>query len=263
MIEIYTDKVIFVDDQFMLDLNEISVTDLVKFENPDPDTQIIKLPLPSDKLAELTKYIDISEVKAGNILVKPGYSNRFIQIEEFAEDNTIRKYRLWIQLCIALGAKKVSVSNIEDVFIDSGEDSTLNIGASGNAPGVNVNVDAGFVKSSREDEIRKSITNLSAEADGSMPNLVAAKDILQRYKLLNDDMFVSIYEMRELGFNSLKKHEFQLDFTKDLKKVFDTSIKAKLDVMTKVYKGRVAFDSKRNAFNNARTAMKLTIRVEF
>jgi hypothetical protein len=263
MIESYIDKLIFIDDQFMRELDEESVADLIAFENPDPDTKVITLPMAPEKLLELEKYIDISEVKVGNILVKPGYSNRFIRIEEFAEDYTIRKYRLWIQLCVALGAKKVSINNIEDVFIGSSEDSTLNVGASGKAPGVGGHSDAGYSKSSREDEIRKSIMNISAEAAGSTPNLVAAENILQRYKLFTDDMFVSIYEMRELGFNPLTKHEFQLDFSKDIKKVFDTSIKAKLEVMSKVYKGRVAFDSKKNAFNNARTAMKLTISVEF
>ena len=263
MIKSYTDKLIFVDDQFMRDLEQESVTDLVKFENPDPDTQIIRLPLVPDELTELTNYIDISEVKVGNILVKPGYSNKFIQIEDFAEDNTLRKYRLWVQLCIALGAKKVSVTDIQKVIVDSGEVSTTNVDASGKVTVVSADADMTVKKSSHEDELKEKITKISAVAQGSMPNLEAAKRILKDYKLLNDDMFVSIYEMRELGFNPLKEHKFELDFAKDLKKVFDTSIKAKFDVMAKVYKGRVALDAKSNAFNNARTATKLVINVEF
>lgn len=263
MIESYTDKLIFVDDQFMRDLDEASATELITFENPDPDTKIITLPLSTDKLKELEKHIDISEVKVGNILVKPSYSNMFIRIEDFAEDYTIRKYRLWLQLCVALGAKKVNVSNIESVIIDTGEDFTLNAEAEGKVPGNSGKADLSHKKSSREDELKKTIMNFSAEASGSTPNLAAAEKILQRYKLYNDDMFVSLYEMRELDFNPLKKHDFELDFSKDLKKVFDTSVKAKLDIMSKVYKGKVGFDSQKQAFKNARTAIKITICVEF
>lgn len=263
MIESYANKLIFVDEKFMQELKQESVTVFQEFENPTPDTQIIKLPLQSEQLAYLVQSMDISEIKPGNILVKPGYTKRFWRIEEFSENHVLSKYRLWIQLCVALGAKRVQVKDIKDVSTEAGSDSALKAEVSASSSMAKGNADVSSKKSSRENEIRQQIMDISAEAEGSEPNLEAAEKILQRYNLFQDDMFMSIYEMRELRTNPLKKHEFALDFSSDLKKVFDSSIKTKLDVMAKVYKGRVALDSQESAFNSARTAMKLSILVEF
>lgn len=263
IIESYVNKLIFVDEEFMRELKQESVSAFHEFNNPSLDTQVIQLPSRSDQLSHLIKSMDISEIKAGNILIKPGYTNRFWRIEEFSENHVLSKYRLWIQLCVALGAKRVQVKDIKDVSTEVGRDYALQAEASVSSPMVNGNADASSKKSSRENEIKQQIIDISADAEGSEPNLEAAEKILKRYNLFYDDLFMSIYEMRELRTNPLKKHEFSLDFSSDLNKAFDSSTRAKLDVMAKIYKGRIALDSQENAFNNARTAMKLSILVEF
>lgn len=263
MIDSYVNKLIFVDEEFMRELKQESVTVFQEFNNPSPDTQVIKLPLEGEQLALLVQSMDISEIKPGNILVKPGYTNRFWRIEEFSENHVLTKYSLWIRLCVALGAKHVKVQDIKDVNTEAGYDSAIAAEVSASSPIAKGSLDVSAKKSSRENEIRQQIMDISADAEGSEPNLEAAERILQRYNLFHDDLFMSIYEMRELKTNPLKRHEFALDFSSDFKKVFDSSIKSKLDVMAKVYKGRIALDSQENAFNNAKTAMKLSILVEF
>ncbi|MEO2278851.1 hypothetical protein [Pseudoalteromonas pernae] len=263
MIDSYINKLIFVDEEFMSELKQESVSVLREFNNPNSDTQVIKLPLPGEELAHLLEYMDISEIKSGNILVKPSYTNRFCRIEEFSENHVLRKYRLWTQLCLALGAKLVKVQDIKDVNIEAGNDSDTHVKATASSLVAEGSLDVSAKKSSRAKEIRQQIMDMSTDAEGSEPNLDAAHGILQKYNLFHDDLFMSVYEMRELINNSLKRHEFYLDFSSDIKKVFDSSIKAKLDVMAKLYEGRIDFDSQENAFNEARTAMKLSILVEF
>ncbi|AXV65918.1 hypothetical protein D0907_11885 [Pseudoalteromonas lipolytica] len=263
MIKSCVNKLIFVDEEFMRELEQGAVSVLEEFNNPTSDTQVIKLPLKEDELTHLVQSMDVSEIKPGNILVKPNYINRFFRIEEFSESHVLRKYRLWTQLCLALGAKHVKVQDIKDVNIEAGNDSDISVKATASSLVAEGSLDVSAKKSSRANEIRQQIMDMSTDAEGSKPDLDAAHRILEKYNLFHDDLFMSVYEMRELMTNSLKRHEFYLDFSSDIKKVFNSSIKAKLDVMAKVYKGRIDFDSQENAFEDARTAMKLSILVEF
>lgn len=262
MIEAYTHKVFFVDRDFLEDLKEDSLTEYKEFTQPQVDTQIIQLPA-TEQLNELIAYMPPSEIRVGNVLAKTGYTDQFGPIDDFAEDHAIRKYRLWVQLCIALGAKKVVINNIEDVLIESQDKFDLDASVSGKAP--IGSAEMGLKRKSNEmnDEINKKILGLAAEATGGPPNLAAAEEILTRYDLFKDDMFRSIFDMRKIETNQLIKHEFTLDFTKDMKRMFDSSTKAKLSAMSKIYKGRIDVSVASNLIEKSRTAMKLSIIVEF
>jgi len=263
MIESYTQKVFFVDADFLEDLREASFIEFKEFTQQQVDTQVIQLPASADQISELVTYMPPSEIRVGNVLAKTGYTDQFGPLDEFAEDHAVRKYRLWVQLCIALGAKKVSIKNAEDVLIESQEKSDIGVEAGGGAP--IGSADASVKRSSNEviDEVNKKIIGLSAEAVGGRPDLVVSEEILRQYGLLKDDMFRSIFEMRKISSNELLKHEFTLDLTKDMKRMFDSSTKAKLSVMNKVYKGRVDVSVASNALAKSRTAMKLSVVVEF
>ncbi|MNE92011.1 hypothetical protein D3C80_1896900 [compost metagenome] len=69
--------------------------------------------------------------------------------------------------------------------------------------------------------------------------------------------------MRSVGSNTLLKHEFSLDMSTDVKKVLNASLKAKLEVMSKICEGRAEFDRARTSMEKGRTALKLTVTVEF
>ncbi|MFM9745997.1 hypothetical protein ACKI2C_51445, partial [Streptomyces brasiliscabiei] len=79
---------------FMYDLESASQTDFNQFNEEQLDTKIITLPLKKEHLPSLIGVTDPSNIKVGEILVRPDYSNRFINLASFAEDNTVRKYRL-------------------------------------------------------------------------------------------------------------------------------------------------------------------------
>jgi hypothetical protein len=263
MIESYTQKVFFVDGEFLENLKEGSIAEYMDFTQQQVDTQVIQLPVPVERVSELINYMPASEIRVGNVLAKTGYADQFGPIDEFAEDHAVRKYRLWVQLCITLGAKSVAIKNAEDVLLESQSKFDLDAGVSGKAPVGSV--DIGFKRSSNDvsDEVNKRIFGLAAEATGGSPDLVAAEEMLKHYGLLKDDMFRSIFEMRKLKSNQLTRHEFTLDLTKDMKRMFDSSTKAKLTAMSKIYKGKVDVSVATKSLEKSRTAMKLSIVVEF
>ncbi|WP_286736597.1 hypothetical protein [Pseudomonas sp. PGPPP4] len=263
MIEAYTQKIFFVDNDFLEDLREESLAEFKEFIEPQVDTQIIKLPATGEQINELIAYMPPSEIRVGNVIAKAGYTDQFGSIDEFAEDYALRKYRLWVQLCITLGAKKVSVKDIEDVSIEQQDKSDLDVGLSVTSP--IGSGEAGVKRNSNKasDEVNKRTMGLTAEATGGQPDLEAAEEMLKQYGLFKDDMFRSIYEMRRLKSNQLTKHEFTLDLTKDIKRMFDSSTKAKLSAMSKIYKGRVDVSVASKSLEKARTAMKLSIVVDF
>ncbi len=263
MIESYTQKIFFVDQSFLDDLKEQSLIEYKEFSQPQVDTRIIQLPVDPAQVAELIDFIPASEIKVGNVLAKTGYTDQFGPLDEFAEDHATRKYRLWVQLCIALGAKKVAINNVEDVLLESERKLDVDVGISGKAPVGSAELQAKRKTDERNNELNKKTIGLTADATGGEPDLIAAEQILRQYDLFKDDMFRSIFEMRRITSNSLVRHEFTLDFTKDMKRMFDASTKAKLSAMNKIYKGRVDVSVSSKSIEKSRTAMKLSIVVEF
>lgn len=264
MIEPYISKIIVVDQPFLDDLKQTSVTDLRIFTDPDIDTKVITLPLRSaEEVVELIQYMDASEIRPGRVLVKPGYSSQFVSVDSFSEDIVFRKYSLFVQLCIALGAKKVAISSIEDVSLEASDTSSVSAEASAAAPIAKAEASVKTEKSALNDEVRKSIMRLNTEAHGGEPNLEEANRILERHGLQKDALFADMYHLCRVSTNRLHSHEVTLDFSKDVKRIFDSSMQAKIKVMSKLYKGRAEFDSAQKSLERNRSATKLSVRVEF
>lgn len=263
IIEDYIQKVIFVDEDFLEELKKDSVTKHQKFQYPEIDIKIIKLPLSESERDEVFKFIHPSKVRVGNFLAKPSYSKHFVSIDQFTEDNAISKYRLWVELCLALGAKEVRITDIENVSLEAESDSALSMGISGSSPLVSADASLDISKTSRDDEIKKKITKFSASAAGGEPDIVAAQQIINEHNLSDDNMFMSVFRMRKLRMNPVLTHSFELDFSNDVKNVFDSSMKAKLDAMSNFYSGSLDFENQKNTFNNTNTAIKLSVAVVF
>lgn len=263
MFEPHIQKVIFVDEPFLTALELGSITDFRAFSSAELDTQIVTLPLQSKDVGELVKHVAPSEVRPGAILVKPDYSDKFMSMEAFADGHAERKYRLWILLCLALGAKKVSISNIEDITVELDDSASTAVGGGLKAPVGSASAEFKVGQSSQHSDVRKSMTEIKAEATGGEPDLTRAMEILMRHGLYRDDMFQRMYEMRSLTNNAVRKQEFSLDLSSDVKRVFDSSLKAKVKLMSKLYGGNADFEKVHRSFEKARTALKLTVLVEF
>lgn len=264
MIEPYTQKIFFVDNELLADLKQDSIVEYKDFMRPQIDSKMIVIPdLSTQQISELVTYVPSSEIRIGNVLAKTGYTNQFGPLDAFAGDHAIRKFRIWVQLCIALGAKKVAVKNIEKIHVQSQDQSKIDL--KGDVKASIGSANAEFKRKSNEEEnaIIEKILSLAAEATGGEPDLAEAEEILTFYDLHRDDMFRSMYEMRRIKSNTLLKHDFTLDLTQDMKRMFDTSTMAKLKVMSKMCKGGIDASVVNKSLEKSQTALQLAIGVEF
>ncbi|MYM65700.1 hypothetical protein GTP45_02485 [Pseudoduganella sp. FT55W] len=264
MIEPYVSKVIIVDQRFLEDVGQASRTDLAEFTNPGMDTKVISLPLSSnDDMLALTRIIDASAIRPGSIVVKPGYTDHFVPVDTFAKELVHRKYGLFVQLCIALGAKKVAVTNIEEVDIEADDKSSTSATLGVNAPVASGDAEFKSAASNSSNDSSKSITRVATEAGGGAADLGLAAKLLDQYGLHGDSLFTGIYNLRAVGNNNVTKHELSLDFSNDVRRIVDSSIQAKIKVMSKLYGGQADFERVRKSIEHIKHATRLSILVEF
>lgn len=263
MIEPHVQKIVLIDAQFLQELENQSITGFREFQSPRFDTKVITLPVPSIEISDLTSRMHPSDIRPGGVMVKARFSDQFVSVDSFTEDCAVSKYRVWVRLCLALGAKTVRVSNIEEVSLELESGSSMSATLAGTAP--MVDGEASFNNTAREShkQARQSIMQLNATAEGSAPNLVEAKRILEQYGLLNDEMFQSIYDMRSVSSNPVIKHEFSLDMTSDMKRVLDASFKAKIKIMGQLYSGRAGLETVKESLEKGESALRLSVSVEF
>jgi hypothetical protein len=261
--EHYVTKVIFVDNLFLENLGQISRFDLEEFSNPGLDTRVVSLPLRSSEIEEITSSIDSSAIRPGSIVVRPGYTDQFVPVDSFSENLVLRKYGLFVQLCVALGAKKVSVTNIDDVSLEASDDVSTSGGVTASVPVGKGEAELKSKKSSLTDDVQKSIMKFNIVAQGGEPNLEAADDLIRKYGLQKDSLFTDLLNMCKYKTNKLSSHELSLDFSTDVKRAFDSSIQAKVEVMNKLYKGKADFERVKKSVEKTRTATKLSVMVEF
>jgi hypothetical protein len=259
----YVNKVIFVDNLFLENLGQISRMDLDYFSNPELDTKVVSLPLPPSEIEEVTSSIDPSAIRPGSIVVRPGYTDQFVPVDSFSEDLVHRKFGLFVRLCIALGAKKVSITSIEDVSLGASDDVSTSVELGGSAPLGKAKTEFKSKQSSLSDDFRKSIMKLTTEARGGEPDLEAAETLMSKYGLKKDSLFTDILDMCKVVNNRLSRHEVSLDFSTDVKKVFDSSIQAKIQIMSQLYQGKADFERVRASVEKTSTATKLSVVVEF
>jgi hypothetical protein len=264
MIDAYVRKIVLVDQDFMNDLKSTSVTDFKAFNSPDIDTKVIALPsVNADQIAELIKVVDPSELRCGNVLVRPEYCDHFVPISEFSEELVLRRFGVFVQLCIALGAKRVKLTNVDEIDLEQSSKSVMGGGTNVSVPIAKGDINAKVEQSSKIDEIRSLIMKIHTEAEGGPPNLPEAERILDMYVLRREALFMDIYNMRRVSTNRLTSHQVSIDFTKDVKRFFDSSLKFKLQAMNKLYQGRGEFDMNMQAVEKNKTATKLSVLVEF
>lgn len=260
--ESFISKVIIVNAEFLADLEQRSRTDLEEFTNPGLDTKVVTLPLRAEEIEELTPFIEPSLICPGSIVVKPSYTDQFVTVDSFSEDLVLRKFGLFGQLCIELGAKKVSVSSIEDVSLEASNGVDTSAGLEATTPVGQGKAEFKAKQSSLRDDVCTSIMNRVTEAQGGPPDLEAAEQLMRQYGLYKDSLFTEVLNIRR-SKNKTTRHELSLDFSKDVKRVFDSSIQAKIKAMSKFYQGSVDFERTRMCVETKRTATKLSVVIEF
>lgn len=263
MINSYTNKLIIVDKPFLKKLEYLSETEYQKFINPGIDTQVITLPLQADQIRDLVTYIDPSDIKAGTILVKPSYSTNFATIDKFSEDIVLQKFGLFVRLCIALGAKEVSVNSVEGIEIKNNNDNEIKSEADFKAPVITGKASFNLNNSSDIEDIKNSVMSLNAKAQGGEPNLEEASRIMTEYGLTKDSLFSNIYNMRRTSTNPLISHDLVLDFSNDFQRAFDSSLSASVSAMYMVYKGSASFELAKTSLEKIKSATKLKVTVVF
>ena len=263
MIKSYTNKVIIVDKPFLTKLEYLSETEYQKFINPDIDTQVVTLPLDDEKISELVEYIDPSDIKSGTILVKPSYSNNFSTIDGFSEGVVLEKFGLFVRLCIALGAKEVSVNSVEGIAIKNNTDTIIKCEIDAESPVASGRADFNSNNSSDIEDIKNSVMSLNANAQGGEPNLEEASRIMTEYGLKKDILFSNIYNMRRISTNPLVSHDLVLDFSNDFERTFDSSLSASINAMSLIYKGSASFELAKKSFEKVKSATKLKVTVVF
>lgn len=263
MIEPHTQKIIFVDESFMEDLKQRSIKAYRAFESPDFDTKVISLPLTASDPTELMRHVNASDVRPGNVLAKLGYTDQFVTLDNFSDDHAQNKFGVWLQLCVALGAKKVNVTNIEKVSLEANDDTSISGGIHGKSPVGSLTAAVKSDDSRQSEQDRHAIMKMKVEAEGGEPDFQAASNVLKQYGVDRDPMFRSLYNMRSVSSNRLVKHEFSLSMETDVKKVLNASLKAKIEVMSEMYEGNAEFERARTSMEKERTALKLTVTVEF
>jgi hypothetical protein len=267
MIDSHIRKIVLVDQNFLSELKVASAIQHNAFASPSIDTKVITLDMSEaanmHAINELVKIIDPSELWPGNVLVRLDYSNQFVPIVTFTEELVPRRFGVFVQLCIALGAKRVKVSNVDEVDIEKSSHSATGAMAGGSAPGAQGKVDVNVETKDQHDEIKRSILKVQTEAEGGPPNMVEADRILDTYGLRHEALFMDIYNIRRVETNKTKSHTMSIDFTKDVRRFFDSSLKVKLQAMNAIYQGKIGFDKTRESVEKTKTATKLTVLVEF
>lgn len=259
----YTSKVFIVDEAFMGDLKQRSQTEYALFADPGIDSEILRLPLAGEAIESVIRVIDPSAIHAGNIVVKPSYSDEFVPIGQVSEDVVLRKYGLFVQLCVLLGAKKVAVASVEGVKLESTNDRKAGLAFSGGGFGVEHEASGHMDQSSLSKTFQESIMRLNTEADGGEPDLKAAEALMSRYGLHKDTLFNGLLTMRQTCSNKLRRHELTLDSARDMNRIFDRSMGVKLEVMSKLYKGKAEFEYTRKSIEEGKHATQLSVTVEF
>jgi len=258
-------KIIFVDNDFIDGYKSKDPTGYRDFNNPPLDTKIIQIS-DKDAVSDLlnSSLVDAGQIRSGNVVVKsPCRSNHFIALSDLSEDIAVRKYDIFNAFCITLGAKRVSVAHFEsnDYTASLAENIDVDIKAKTFMGELDGNFNNNKNKKTT-DSVEKKVCVIS-EAEGGSPDLEKAKAIIMKYGLQHDSLFESLYESCELTNNRLLSKEFLIDTSKDLEKLIDSSLKARLDIVGKIYSAAGGVSSLSVGIEKNLVAFQLRVKVEF
>lgn len=264
MIKKFANKILVVDEDLLLSLKNDSVTDYdLIVSEADMSTQLIKLPISDEQADQLDGFVDFEDLKPGVVLFKNNYSKSFDLAEDFTENVILKKYGLFVRLCLALGAKSVNISDVEDDRLNEKENSSFGAGAKVKAPVAEGSASFDLKNSEIKSSATKSMANFVANATGGEPDLEAAKRIISEYKLHREQIFTDLYAFKELKNNKINSYDVKMDFTSDVKMISDSALEAKIEVMSKIYSGSARLKRVKNIVRDGKISKVLKINVQF
>ena len=234
-------------------LNQTDI-DALRYEDRGPELllneEVYILPSSSKQSNSVVQGLfDSGLARSGSVLIQSPFDKDLYEdskqaVERFALD----KHLLFSELCGLLGARKVTVQQIEH---KNAEGKTT--------VSVESNVLGWGVGGEMENEELTSFSNqlnLTDEFKGGSPNVPAAKELLKRTGLLGDANMRSLLEMCQNPNNQLRSRNLRLNMTSEVQR--NLNVLARLDIPT-----FLSLEAGYNRHEHEQTEFTLTINVEF
>ena len=212
----------------------------------------VYLLVPSDEASSsLEKKLEKSGLlEEGSLLIQNPYdSSDYVVLEKSASTFALAKYFHFTTLCGFLGAREVTVEQIE-VKTSTGKQVYK---GSLNSSGVTGNIEA---QSKTFEQIRNQLRiEMRSTFPGGNPNIEEAEAHLNKYQLLSDHSMTSLIAQRS-GSNPLQSRELTLSLSEEFKKNF----KAIADINVPVY---LDLQAQIDQLKKEVYEFNLTVKVEF
>lgn len=179
----------------------------------DDEVFVLQLPVCVNREVPpaLQSIIDADLARPGNMLLLSPYDvNSYVDASLASGHFALEKYMHFSNLCRHLGAKEVTVKQIE--LRTGSSKSTINI--KGGRPGVS----AQFTTENEDLEKFCKMINLHDEFSGGPPNIDQAESFLRQKKLWADPTMRTLVEMRRDGANQLITRELVLNLSSETKR---------------------------------------------
>lgn len=178
----------------------------------DDEAYILQFPvrLPGEASGALRNIIDAGLARPGSILVQSPYDPETYEDASIAPQRfAVAKHMYFSKFCMYLGAREVSVEQI-DLQTRMGK-STLDV--KGERLGIGAQVKA------ENEELQKfrAHMHLRDEFVGSIPDLVAAENLLRQTQLWSDPNLRTLLEMRRSDANQLMTRTLVLSLSSEAK----------------------------------------------
>lgn len=210
----------------------------------------VHLLVPSDEVSSsLEKKLENSGLlEEGSLLIQNPYdSSDYVVLEKSASTFALAKYLHFTTLCGLLGAREVTVKQIE---VKTSTGNQLYKGSLNSYTGTG-NLEA---QSQTLEQIRNQL-KIRSTFPGGNPNIEEAEAHLNKYQLLSDHSMTSLIAQRS-GSNPLQSRELTLslseEFKKNFKAIADINVPVYLDLQAQIDK------LKKEVYE-----FNLTVKVEF
>ncbi len=213
--------------------------------------EISALITPLDKNNEVVRnIIDAGLDREGVMLMQnPFYPDRYEEMSKAPQKFALEKYFITSTLCRHLGAKKITIEEIEKRTSSRVQTLKLEGRIAGGSGGI----------TGQKEELDEVLRKLEMyhEFPGGEPNIKEAEDLLRRTRLIHDVELYTLIEMRKGTENRVQTRRLTIDLSDETNNLFqiigNVSIPQYLTKIKASYK----------QVNNEKTEYRLTVLVEF
>lgn len=184
--------------------------------------EISVITLPLDRKNRLARHIIGSGLDRRGVMLmqNPFNPERYVETSQAPQKFALEKYLILTMLCGHLGAKKVTIEEVEKRTRSRTQLHKLAAKAS---------ITSGKLTTQQEelDEVLRKL-EVEHEFPGAEPNFAEAEALLQRTRLGNDVEMHSLIEMRRGITNPVQRRRTVIDLSDETKRIFDLVGKIKI-----------------------------------